>query len=49
MLEELLEERRIAEASIKQSEEAFRSLFLKSADAFSLLKDGFLWIVIMPR
>ncbi|MBW6478714.1 MAG: PAS domain S-box protein [Bacteroidales bacterium] len=40
MLEELLEERRRTEEAVKQSEEAFRSLFLKSADAFSLLKDG---------
>ncbi len=40
MLEELLEERKRGEASIKQSEDAFRSLFLMSADAFFLLKDG---------
>ncbi len=40
MLEELLEERRKTEEAAKQSEEAFRSLFLKSADAFSLLKSG---------
>jgi PAS domain S-box-containing protein len=40
MLEELLEERRVAEDYIKQSEEAFRSLFFKSADAFFLLKDS---------
>jgi PAS domain S-box-containing protein len=39
MLEELLEERRRTEEAVKQSEEAFKSLFLKSADAFSLLKN----------
>ncbi len=42
MLEELLDERRKAELLLKESEEAFRSLFDQSADAFSLLNDNVL-------
>ena len=42
MLEELLEERRRGEVTLKQSEEVFRSLFMMSADSFFLLKDGVL-------
>ncbi len=39
MLEELLEERRNAEIAIKESEEAFKSLFLQSTDPISLIKN----------
>jgi len=41
MLEELLEEKRIAEITLKESEEAFKSLFRHSADAFALIKDDY--------
>lgn len=39
MLEELLEDRRKAEITIKESEEAFKSLFLQSTDPISLIKN----------
>ncbi len=39
MLEELLEERKKAEMAIKESEEAFKSLFLQSTDPISLIKN----------
>ncbi len=39
MLEDLLEERRKAEITIKESEEAFKSLFLQSTDPISLIKN----------
>ncbi|GEM_PF-2029724 len=38
MLEDLLEERRKSEKALKESEEAFKSLFIQSTDPISLLK-----------
>jgi PAS domain S-box-containing protein len=40
MLEELIEERRKSELLIKDSEEAFKSLFLHSTDPISLVRDN---------
>jgi PAS domain S-box-containing protein len=40
MLEELLEERRKSELAIKESEEAFKSLFLQSTDPLSLVRNN---------